>query len=76
MKILKKEIRKCEETSWEKTTVLELEYSHRKEKWRILVRDYDDSTYSYILKQLRIKVREAYKLWSLNNQRKKWTLKV
>lgn len=60
MKILKKEVRICEETNWNKVRVLDLQYSHRGEKGQIFVRDYNDSMYSYILKQLRKEVRKTY----------------
>lgn len=61
MKILEKNIRKCTNPDWTKTTVLELIYTHRsKVKERILVKDYNDRFYNYILKQLREKVREHY----------------
>lgn len=60
MKILKKMIKECEETSWSKTIVLDLEYTHKWETWRILVKDYKDEFYDIILKQLRVAVRNAY----------------
>ena len=71
MKVIKREVKDCEETSWVKTTVLDLHYSHRWEKGRILVRDYDDSMYTYILKQLRKEVRNHYnnnKILKAHNQ--------
>lgn len=65
MKILEKNIKKCKDMDGNNTTVLELIYTHRsKEKQRILVKDYNDRFYNYILKQLREKVREHY-----NNQK-------
>ena len=60
MKIRKKEIKTCDDSDWGKTCVLDLEYTHRGETWRILVRDYEDKNYKIILKQLREKVRNAY----------------
>lgn len=43
-----------------KTNVLFLEYTHRRKKGRILVKDYNDEYYSYILKQLRKEVTKAF----------------
>lgn len=60
MKVIKKKVKTCEETDGTKIKVLDLQYSHRWEKGQILVRDYEDSMYSYILKQLRVKVRDNY----------------
>ena len=60
MKVIKKEVKTCEETDGTKIKVLDLQYSHRGEKGQIFVRDYNDSMYSYILKQLRVKVRDNY----------------
>lgn len=60
MKISKKEIKECENTDWTKTMVLDLEYTHKKVTWRILVKDYDDKFYDKILKQLRVKVKEYF----------------
>jgi len=45
---------------WTKTNVLDLEYTHKWTAWRILVKDYNDDFYDYILKQLRVKVREYF----------------
>lgn len=64
MKVIKKKVKTCEETDWSKIKVLDLEYSHRGERGQILIRDYEDSMYDYILKQLRVKVRNHYN----NNQ--------
>lgn len=60
MKITSKEIKECEMPDWTKTNVLDLEYTHKWTKWRILVKDYNDDFYDYILKQLRVKVREYF----------------
>jgi len=59
MKIKSKEIKECDEWN-SKTIVLDLLYSYKWKEWRILVRDYLDSDYQNILKQLRIKVKENY----------------
>lgn len=61
MKVTAKEVRECE-TEDSKTIVLVLEYTHRGKKGRILVRDYDDSTYEYVLAQLKKEVSKHYKL--------------
>lgn len=60
MKVIKKQIKDCEFTNGKPTKVLDLEYSHRWEKWRILVKDYDDNHYKKTLKELRKEVRKAY----------------
>lgn len=59
MKILEKIIKECD-TCWnDKTTVLILKYSHKWKTWEVYVRDYDDTFYNVILKQIR---KEVYKL--------------
>jgi len=60
MKVINKEIRECESTAWEPITVLILEYTHRKKRGRIMIREYDDKDYDEILKRLRKEVRELY----------------
>lgn len=60
MKITNKEVKECEMPDWTKTSVLDLEYTHKWTTWRILVKDYNDDFYDYILKQLRVKVREYF----------------
>jgi len=59
MKILSKVVKECD-TETGKTLVLELNYSHKRKKWKVLIRDYNDEYYEYILKQLRKEVKEAY----------------
>ena len=66
MKITSKEVKECEMPDGSKTMVLDLVYTHKWTTWRILVKDYNDETYNYILKQLRVKVKEYF----LTNQ--KW----
>jgi hypothetical protein len=60
MKVRKKEVRLCENMDGTKTNVLVLEYTHRRKKGRILVKDYNDEYYSYVLKQLRKEVTKAF----------------
>ena len=60
MKVINKEVKECELTTWEKNTVLDLIYSHRWKEGRILIKDYEDKFYDKILKQLRIEVRNSY----------------
>ncbi len=62
MKIRSKEVKECELEDWTKNTVLELIYTHRGTKWKILVKDYTDTeeVYQYILKQLRKQVKNLY----------------
>ena len=59
MKILSKVVKECD-TETGKTIVLELGYSYKKKKWKVLIRDYNDEYYEYILKQLRKEVKEVY----------------
>lgn len=61
MKITSKKIRECE-YKWEKTIVLDLEYTHKWETWKIFVKDYDDNNFKEILKELRIQVNNTYNL--------------
>lgn len=61
MKVTSKEVRECEEDG-KKTLVLILEYTHRRKNWRVMVKDYDDSTYEYVLKQLKQAIGKHYKL--------------
>jgi len=69
MKVINKEVKECEFENGTKNTVLDLEYTHRWTKWRILVKDYvdDEKLYTYILKQLRVQVRNAF-----NAKKLKW----
>lgn len=60
MKVIKKQIKKCENSDWSKTNVLDLLYTHKKKEWRVLVKDYDDANYNVILKQIRKAVKEQY----------------
>lgn len=68
MKVKNKEIKECTNPDNSKTTVLDLEYSHKWETWKILVKDYDDKFYNVILKQLRKEVKKHYilnkKIWA------------
>ena len=61
MKITSKKIKECE-YKWSKTMVLDLEYTHKWETWKILVKDYDDNNFAEILKALRVQVRNTYNL--------------
>ena len=61
MKITSKKIIECE-YKWEKTIVLDLEYTHKWETWKIFVKDYDDNNFKEILKELRIQVNNTYNL--------------
>jgi hypothetical protein len=65
MKVTEKEIRECEEINEKgekvKTTVLFLTYSHYGLKGcKIMVKDYNDEFYDYVLEQLKSAVRKAY----------------
>lgn len=67
MKILNKEILDCT-FEWEPNTVLSLDFTHRWRKGSIKVKDYEDTHYWIILKQLRKKVREAFEEWKLTEK--------
>ncbi len=62
MKVKSKEVKECEMPNGDKTMVLDLMYTHKGETGRVLVKDYDDSFYSTILKQVRKEVIRAYDL--------------
>lgn len=64
MKVIKKEIRDCT-FEWKENKVLIINYTHRWEKWEVMFKDYwhlvdDERAYNYILKQLRIQVKNLY----------------
>jgi hypothetical protein len=60
MKIISKEIKECENTDSTKTIVLDITYSHKGEKWRLLVKDFEEKNEKKIIKQLRKKVQEYF----------------
>ena len=60
MKIINKEIKECENTDGTKTYVLDLEYTHRWETWKILIKDYKEEFYEEYLQELRKQVRNLY----------------
>lgn len=68
MKVINKEVKNCELTSWIKETVLDLKYTHRWKEGRILVRDYNDELYAKTLKELRVEVRKAYNLQKIKEE--------
>lgn len=72
MKILSKQIKECEETNWTKTTVLDLVFSYKHRKWRVLIRDYfnDNKTYAHIIKNLKEEIVKAYREWRLKKPKK------
>ena len=64
MKVTRKEIKECEYDNG-KEMVLFIDYNHRGEKWEVQIRDYghlvdDEQAYEYILKELRVQVRNTY----------------
>jgi hypothetical protein len=61
MKIISKEVKECEFTDSKKTKVLDIKYTHRGETGRILIQDYDSALEDEYIKELRVKVRDAYK---------------
>ena len=61
MKITSKKIKECE-YKWNKTMVLDLDYTYKWETWKILIKDYDDNNFKEILKALRFQIRNNYNL--------------
>ena len=61
MKIISKKVKECEFTDSKKTKVLDIKYTHRGETGRILIQDYDSTLEDEYIKELRVKVRDAYK---------------
>ena len=61
MKVITKEVRECEEEGG-KTLVLILDYTHKGKEWRVMVKDYNDNTYEYVLKQLKQAIGKHYQL--------------
>ena len=64
MKVTRKEIKECD-YNWKKEMVLFIDYTHKWEKWDVQIRDYghlvdDEKAYEYILKELRVQVRNTY----------------
>lgn len=60
MKILKKEVKECENKDWSKTMVLDLEYSHKGYKGRILVKDYKEENFEEMKKTFTKEVKKVY----------------
>ena len=69
MKITNKEIKECTLPNWDKTTILDLQYTHKWEKGRVLLDNYDDKYYNKVLKLVRKAAIEQYNLiqekWAL-----------
>ena len=66
MKILNQEIKECEFTTWVKTKVLDLEFSHKKlKRGRILIKDFGWELTPKMLKEIRAEIRESYSNWKL-----------
>jgi len=62
MKITKKEIKECEFTDWVKTLVLDIEYTHKRKKGRILIKDYKAEYEKDYIKQVRKEVQKTYNI--------------
>lgn len=60
MKITNKEIKQCDTKEGNITDVLEIEYTHRGETWKILIRDYNPELEDEYFQELRKQVRELY----------------
>ena len=62
MKIINREVKACENTDGTFTNVLDMEYTHRWETGRILIRDYNEDLNIEYIKELRVQVRNNYNL--------------
>ncbi len=60
MKVLEKKIKDCKNQLGQDEKVLEIQYSHKWERWEVFIRDYNESMYTKILKQLRVEISNAY----------------
>ena len=63
IKIIKKEVKTCENTDWNKTLVLHLQYKIKGLKWEVNIKDYEDNEHNYkkVLEKVKKHIREAYK---------------
>ena len=62
MKIISKEVKACENTDGTFTNVLDLNYTHKGESGKVLIRDYNPDLEMEYFKELRIQVRNHYNL--------------
>ena len=60
MIIKNREIKACENTDGSFSNVLDIQYTHKWETGRILIRDYNPDLESEYIKELRVKVRNHY----------------
>ena len=60
MKIINKEVKACENKDGTFTNVLDIEYTHKWESWRILIKDYNPELDEEYFKELRKQVRNLY----------------
>ena len=60
MKVRKKEVKICDTTEGTPTTILDLEYTHKWETGKILIREYKEEFYPSYLKELRKQVTALY----------------
>ena len=60
MKVRKKEVKICETKEGGFTNVLDLEYTHKWETGKVLIRDYKDEFYKSYLKEIRKSVTALY----------------
>lgn len=60
MKIINREIKRCDNNDWTFIDVLDIEYTHKWESGRILIKDYNPELEDEYMKELRIKVRNHY----------------
>ena len=66
MKIISKVVKDCKNKDWSKTKVLEIDYSHKGETWKILIKDFLLEDEENVIKQLHKHVKELY------NNKDKW----
>lgn len=60
MKVRKKEIKQCENSDGTSTLVLDLEYTHKWETGKVLIKDYKEEFYKSYLKEIRKEVTALY----------------
>lgn len=60
MKIKNRDVKSCENKDGSFTSVLDIEYTHKWESGRILIKDYNPELEEEYMKELRIKVRNHY----------------
>lgn len=60
MKVINREVKSCEQKDWTFTNVLDIEYTHKWETGRVLIKDYIPELEKEYLLELRKQVRNLY----------------